>query len=40
VESGLNPDPDEAALERRDLQRRELYVAMTRARDGLWVGVA
>ena len=40
VESGLNPDPDDAALERRDLQRRELYVAMTRARDGLWVGVA
>ncbi|MBX3091202.1 MAG: hypothetical protein KF801_01685 [Cryobacterium sp.] len=26
--------------ERRDLDRRELYVAMTRARDGLWVGVA
>jgi len=24
--------------ERRDLDRRELYVAMTRARDGLWVG--
>ncbi|CAN5300875.1 hypothetical protein BH11ACT3_BH11ACT3_14010 [soil metagenome] len=33
-------DPDEAAAERRVLQRRELYVAMTRARDGLWVGVA
>lgn len=33
-------DPDDAALERRTLQRRELYVAMTRARDGLWVGVA
>ena len=33
-------DPDEAAAERRLLQRRELYVAMTRARDGLWVGVA
>ena len=31
-------DPDEAAAERRLLQRRELYVAMTRARDGLWVG--
>ena len=28
-----------AALERFQLQRRELYVAMTRARDGLWVGV-
>lgn len=26
--------------ERRDLDRSELYVAMTRARDGLWVGVA
>lgn len=26
--------------ERREFDRRELYVAMTRARDGLWVGVA
>nr|WP_232842367.1 UvrD-helicase domain-containing protein [Terrimesophilobacter mesophilus] len=26
--------------ERSELDRRELYVAMTRARDGLWVGVA
>lgn len=25
--------------EAREIQRRELYVAMTRARDGLWVGV-
>lgn len=25
-------------LERYELERRELYVAMTRARDGLWVG--
>ena len=25
--------------ERAELERRELYVAMTRARDGLWVGV-
>lgn len=33
-------DPDEASAERRMLQRRELYVAMTRAREGLWVGVA
>ena len=24
--------------EARSLQRREMYVAMTRARDGLWVG--
>jgi hypothetical protein len=40
VQPGLVPETDDAALERRDLQRRELYVAMTRARDGLWVGVA
>jgi ATP-dependent exoDNAse (exonuclease V) beta subunit len=26
-----------AARERRELDRRELYVEMTRARDGLWV---
>lgn len=32
-------DVDAAVLERRALDRRELYVAMTRARDGLWVGV-
>jgi hypothetical protein len=31
---------DEAEAERRELERRELYVAMTRARDGVWVGVA
>jgi hypothetical protein len=31
---------DDAESERRELDRRELYVAMTRARDGLWVGVA
>ena len=39
----LEPAPaaaDSAATERRELDRRELYVAMTRARDGLWVGVA
>ncbi|MBW4033535.1 MAG: UvrD-helicase domain-containing protein [Acidobacteria bacterium] len=40
VEPAVTPDADDAALERRALQRRELYVAMTRARDGLWVGVA
>lgn len=40
VQSSLVPEADDAALERRTLQRRELYVAMTRARDGLWVGVA
>lgn len=31
---------ESAIAERRELDRRELYVAMTRARDGLWVGVA
>jgi len=31
---------DDAAAERTTLQRRELFVGMTRARDGLWVGVA
>lgn len=35
------PTPlDDSRRERRDLDRRALYVAMTRARDGLWVGVA
>lgn len=34
------PTLDDAAEERTALQRRELYVGMTRARDGLWVGVA
>ena len=37
----LSPAPadlDEGALERREIERRELYVGMTRARDGLWVG--
>lgn len=33
------PPTDDAEHERWDLSRRELYVAMTRARDGLWVGV-
>ncbi len=32
-------DLDEGALERREIERRELYVGMTRARDGLWVGL-
>ena len=40
VQTDLDPRVDDAVLERRELQRRELYVAMTRARDGLWVGVA
>ncbi len=30
---------DDAARERWELTRRELYVGMTRARDGLWVGL-
>jgi hypothetical protein len=33
------PPTDPAERERWDLMRRELYVAMTRARDGLWVGI-
>ena len=42
IRSGLidNSSPrDAGALERHELLRRELYVGMTRARDGLWVGV-
>lgn len=35
----LGPVAVEDAGERVELERRELYVAMTRARDGLWVGV-
>jgi len=33
----LTPSSD-TERERRELDRRELYVAMTGARDGLWVG--
>lgn len=33
------PPADDAAREGWERTRRELYVAMTRARDGLWVGV-
>jgi len=33
------PPGDPSERERWELRRRELYVAMTRARDGLWVGV-
>lgn len=29
----------DGAHEHRELDRRELYVGITRARDGLWVGV-
>lgn len=37
----LKPAPtnDGQAREAWALRRRELYVAMTRARDGLWVGI-
>ena len=31
---------DDGALERREIERRELYVGRTRARDELWVGGA
>ena len=34
------PPTDETDRERWDLTRRELYVAMTRARDGLWVSIS
>jgi len=30
---------DDVGRERRERDRRELYVAMTRARDGLWIGL-
>ncbi|MBU4214846.1 MAG: UvrD-helicase domain-containing protein [Actinobacteria bacterium] len=33
------PPEEPGERERWELRRRELYVAMTRARDGLWVGV-
>jgi hypothetical protein len=38
---GLSPGTESGrdAGERVEMERRELYVAMTRARDGLWVGV-
>jgi hypothetical protein len=36
---GGAPPMDGAERERWELRRRELYVGMTRARDGLWVGV-
>ena len=37
-ENDLVPEQEGAAAEHTQLQKRELYVAMTRARDGLWVG--
>jgi superfamily I DNA/RNA helicase len=33
------PPADDTRREQWERERRELYVAMTRARDGLWVGV-
>jgi AAA domain/Nuclease-related domain/UvrD-like helicase C-terminal domain len=37
-EQDLVPPEEGAAAEHTELQKRELYVAMTRARDGLWIG--
>jgi hypothetical protein len=34
----IAPTEEGAAAEHTELQKRELYVGMTRARDGLWVG--
>jgi len=36
----MHPPADDTERERWDLTRRELYVAMTQARDGLWVGIS
>lgn len=36
----LEPPTSDTEHERWDLTRRELYVAMTRARDGLWIGIS
>lgn len=38
VDGSAAPE-DEGERERWELELRELYVAVTRARDGLWVGV-
>lgn len=38
VGPGAVPENGQDAGERIEMERRELYVAMTRARDGLWVG--
>ena len=37
-ENEIVPSEEGAAAEHTELQKRELYVAMTRARDGLWIG--
>lgn len=39
-QTSMRPPAAESEFERWELTRRELYVAMTRARDGLWVGIA
>lgn len=38
-QTSMRPPAEESEFERWELTRRELYVAMTRARDGLWVGI-
>ncbi|MBO1031394.1 UvrD-helicase domain-containing protein [Tessaracoccus sp. SD287] len=38
-QTSMQPPAAESAFERWELTRRELYVAMIRARDGLWVGI-
>lgn len=40
LDQPADSDSDDGIAETREFQRRELYVAMTRARHGLWVGVA
>ncbi len=40
LDQPADSDSDDGTAETREFQRRELYVAMTRARHGLWVGVA
>jgi superfamily I DNA/RNA helicase len=37
---GTTAPEGDGVRERWDIERRELYVGMTRARDGLWVGAA
>lgn len=39
LDENAGTSPSGAVLEQRTLLRRELYVAMTRARDGLWLGL-
>jgi superfamily I DNA/RNA helicase len=37
-QNSITASEEGAAAEHTELQKRELYVAMTRARDGLWIG--